>query len=103
VLYLDIGLGCEFASSRGRNQGDASVRQQPGIICGSVRAGRLAGELAGIGRQEKADDQIFGRAGRPGYETSGVGYICTTQDKLEHYLYSIMAQVRLVEAFGSVS
>jgi antiviral helicase SLH1 len=37
--------------------------------------------------------QIFGRAGRPGYETSGVGYICTTQDKLEHYLYSIMAQV----------
>ncbi|WVR09583.1 hypothetical protein IAU60_006653 [Kwoniella sp. DSM 27419] len=36
--------------------------------------------------------QIFGRAGRPGYETSGVGYICTTQDKLDHYLYTIMAQ-----------
>ena len=36
--------------------------------------------------------QIFGRAGRPGYETSGVGYICTTQDKLDHYLFSIMTQ-----------
>ncbi|BEI88967.1 uncharacterized protein CcaverHIS019_0203290 [Cutaneotrichosporon cavernicola] len=36
--------------------------------------------------------QIFGRAGRPGYETSGVGYICTTQDKLDHYLYQIMSQ-----------
>ncbi|WWD19805.1 hypothetical protein CI109_104269 [Kwoniella shandongensis] len=36
--------------------------------------------------------QIFGRAGRPGYETSGEGYICTTQDKLDHYLYTIMAQ-----------
>lgn len=37
--------------------------------------------------------QIFGRAGRPGYETEGVGYICTAQDKLDHYLYSIMSQV----------
>ena len=26
--------------------------------------------------------QIFGRAGRPGYETSGVGYICTPQEKV---------------------
>jgi antiviral helicase SLH1 len=39
------------------------------------------------------NSQIFGRAGRPGYETYGVGYICTTQDKLDHYLYSIMSQV----------
>jgi antiviral helicase SLH1 len=36
--------------------------------------------------------QIFGRAGRPGYETSGEGYICTTYDKLDHYLVSIMSQ-----------
>lgn len=39
-----------------------------------------------------ADHQIFGRAGRPGYETSGEGYICTTQEKLDHYLQSIMSQ-----------
>ncbi|KAJ9110457.1 hypothetical protein QFC19_001583 [Naganishia cerealis] len=36
--------------------------------------------------------QIFGRAGRPGYETSGVGYICTTADKLDHYLSAILTQ-----------
>lgn len=36
--------------------------------------------------------QIFGRAGRPGLEDSGVGFICTTQDKLDHYLDAITAQ-----------
>ncbi|KAJ7283771.1 Sec63-domain-containing protein [Mycena rebaudengoi] len=30
--------------------------------------------------------QVFGRAGRPGFESSGEGYICTTEDKLTHYL-----------------
>jgi hypothetical protein len=29
--------------------------------------------------------QIFGRAGRPQYEDQGVGYICTTSDKVDHY------------------
>ncbi|KZP00099.1 Sec63-domain-containing protein [Calocera viscosa TUFC12733] len=36
--------------------------------------------------------QIFGRAGRPGMESSGVGYIATTHDKLDHYLDAITAQ-----------
>ncbi|KIP12663.1 hypothetical protein PHLGIDRAFT_97239 [Phlebiopsis gigantea 11061_1 CR5-6] len=36
--------------------------------------------------------QIFGRAGRPGLETSGVGYICTTLDKLDHYLDAVTSQ-----------
>ena len=39
--------------------------------------------------------QIFGRAGRPGFETSGTGFICTTEDKLTHYLDSVLSQVRL--------
>ncbi|EIW72173.1 hypothetical protein TREMEDRAFT_70643 [Tremella mesenterica DSM 1558] len=43
--------------------------------------------------------QIFGRAGRPGYETSGVGYICTTQDKLDHYLRNIMSQLPIESKF----
>ncbi|KAM0749869.1 Sec63-domain-containing protein [Meredithblackwellia eburnea MCA 4105] len=36
--------------------------------------------------------QIFGRAGRPQYENQGVGYICTTMDKLDHYTQSITQQ-----------
>jgi antiviral helicase SLH1 len=36
--------------------------------------------------------QIFGRAGRPGLETEGEGYICTSQDKLDHYLTAVTTQ-----------
>ncbi|KAF8309549.1 Sec63-domain-containing protein [Clavulina sp. PMI_390] len=43
--------------------------------------------------------QIFGRAGRPGLEDSGEGYICTTQDKLDHYLDAITAQHPIESAF----
>lgn len=39
--------------------------------------------------------QVFGRAGRPGLETSGEGYICTTEDKLNHYLNAVTSQVSL--------
>lgn len=37
--------------------------------------------------------QVFGRAGRPGLETSGEGYICTTEDRLAHYLDKVTSQV----------
>lgn len=46
--------------------------------------------------------QVFGRAGRPGLETSGEGYICTTEDKLTHYLDAVTSQVRLSCPFLSV-
>ncbi|OAV93943.1 hypothetical protein PTTG_08603 [Puccinia triticina 1-1 BBBD Race 1] len=36
--------------------------------------------------------QIFGRAGRPQYEDHGVGYICTTHDRLDHYVAAITQQ-----------
>ncbi|KAK7049628.1 putative steryl acetyl hydrolase mug81 [Paramarasmius palmivorus] len=36
--------------------------------------------------------QVFGRAGRPGLESSGEGYICTTEDKLQHYLEAVTSQ-----------
>lgn len=36
--------------------------------------------------------QIFGRAGRPQYENHGVGYICTTHDRLDHYVSAITQQ-----------
>ena len=36
--------------------------------------------------------QIFGRAGRPQFESTGIGYILTTQDKLQHYLSAVTQQ-----------
>lgn len=36
--------------------------------------------------------QIFGRAGRPGMETSGEGFICSGIDKMDHYLEAVTAQ-----------
>jgi antiviral helicase SLH1 len=36
--------------------------------------------------------QIFGRAGRPQYESVGVGYIITPMDKLSHYVDAITSQ-----------
>ena len=36
--------------------------------------------------------QIFGRAGRPQYDTFGHGTILTTHDKLSHYLSSLTSQ-----------
>ncbi|ODN73401.1 hypothetical protein L202_07927 [Cryptococcus amylolentus CBS 6039] len=43
--------------------------------------------------------QIFGRAGRPGYATSGVGYICTTHDKVDHYVTAVMSQTPIESKF----
>ncbi|CAA7259895.1 unnamed protein product [Cyclocybe aegerita] len=43
--------------------------------------------------------QIFGRAGRPGMETSGEGYICTTEDKLTHYLDAVTSQIPIESQF----
>jgi replicative superfamily II helicase len=43
--------------------------------------------------------QVFGRAGRPGLETSGEGYICTTEDRLPHYLNKVTSQVFTLARF----
>ncbi|KAH6671894.1 Sec63 Brl domain-containing protein [Halenospora varia] len=44
--------------------------------------------------------QIFGRAGRPQFEDTGIGMICTTQDKLAHYLQAVTAQVPIESRFS---
>lgn len=36
--------------------------------------------------------QIFGRAGRPQFEQTGTGILCTSSDKLDHYLDAITNQ-----------
>ena len=43
--------------------------------------------------------QIFGRAGRPQFETHGEGIILTTHDKLFHYLNAIMCQSPIESQF----
>ncbi|OWB67958.1 hypothetical protein B5S30_g3328 [[Candida] boidinii] len=36
--------------------------------------------------------QIFGRAGRPQFESHGIGILCTTNDKLDHYVSLLLQQ-----------
>ncbi|KIX02526.1 uncharacterized protein Z518_08467 [Rhinocladiella mackenziei CBS 650.93] len=44
--------------------------------------------------------QILGRAGRPQFQDSGIGYICTTQDKLQHYLTAVTQQRPIESKFS---
>ncbi|KAI3404130.2 mug81 [Candida oxycetoniae] len=41
--------------------------------------------------------QIFGRAGRPQYEKFGIGILCTTSDKMDHYI-SLLTQQHPIES-----
>ncbi|KAK5998394.1 Meiotically up-regulated gene 81 protein [Cladobotryum mycophilum] len=45
--------------------------------------------------------QIFGRAGRPQFEDTGIGMICTTHDKLPHYLSAITEQRPIESKFST--
>ncbi|KAB2579921.1 putative helicase mug81 [Lasiodiplodia theobromae] len=44
--------------------------------------------------------QIFGRAGRPQFEDTGIGFICTTHDKLHHYLSAVTQQQPIESNFS---
>lgn len=44
--------------------------------------------------------QIFGRAGRPQFQASGIGFICTTDDKLTHYLSAVTQQQPIESKFS---
>ena len=44
--------------------------------------------------------QIFGRAGRPQFQSTGIGFICTTQDKLDHYLSAVTQQQPIESKFS---
>jgi len=45
--------------------------------------------------------QIFGRAGRPQFQDSGIGFICTTDDRLDHYLKAVTEQQPIESRFSS--
>ncbi|KAL8729952.1 MAG: hypothetical protein Q9166_004397 [cf. Caloplaca sp. 2 TL-2023] len=44
--------------------------------------------------------QIFGRAGRPQFQATGIGFICTTSDKLSHYLSAVTQQQPIESKFS---
>ena len=44
--------------------------------------------------------QIFGRAGRPQFQATGIGFICTTHDKLDHYLTAVTQQQPIESRFS---
>ncbi|KAK2759975.1 hypothetical protein FQN54_002711 [Arachnomyces sp. PD_36] len=44
--------------------------------------------------------QIFGRAGRPQFQDTGIGFICTTDNKLQHYLASVTSQQPIESRFS---
>lgn len=44
--------------------------------------------------------QIFGRAGRPQFQATGIGFICTTLDKLDHYLSAVTQQQPIESKFS---
>jgi len=44
--------------------------------------------------------QIFGRAGRPQFQATGVGFICTTIDRLDHYLSAVTQQQPIESKFS---
>ncbi|KAL9618637.1 MAG: hypothetical protein Q9160_006678 [Pyrenula sp. 1 TL-2023] len=44
--------------------------------------------------------QIFGRAGRPQFQDTGISFICTTQDKLSHYLSAVTQQHAIESRFS---
>ncbi|ORY14268.1 Sec63 Brl domain-domain-containing protein [Clohesyomyces aquaticus] len=45
--------------------------------------------------------QIFGRAGRPQFQDTGIGFICTTHDKLDHYLRAVTEQQPIESRFST--
>jgi len=45
--------------------------------------------------------QIFGRAGRPQFQDTGIGMICTTHDKLHHYLSAVTQQQPIESRFSA--
>ena len=44
--------------------------------------------------------QIFGRAGRPQFQATGIGFICTTHDRLDHYLSAVTQQQPIESKFS---
>lgn len=60
------------------------------IIKGTQLYSAEAGKFVDLGILDVL--QIFGRAGRPQFDSTGTGFILTSQDKLQHYLSAVTQQ-----------
>lgn len=68
------------------------------IIKGTQLYSAQAGKFVDLGILDVL--QIFGRAGRPQFRDSGIGYICTTQDKIQFYLSAVTQQQPIESQFS---
>jgi antiviral helicase SLH1 len=68
------------------------------IIKGTQLYSAEAGKFVDLGILDVL--QIFGRAGRPQYQDTGIGMIMTTQDKLQHYLTAVTQQQPIESQFS---
>ncbi|EME41747.1 hypothetical protein DOTSEDRAFT_177082 [Dothistroma septosporum NZE10] len=68
------------------------------IIKGTQLYSAEAGKFVDLGILDVL--QIFGRAGRPQYQDTGIGMIITSQDKLQHYLTAVTQQQPIESQFS---
>nr|POE89847.1 putative helicase mug81 [Quercus suber] len=68
------------------------------IIKGTQLYSAEAGKFVDLGILDVL--QIFGRAGRPQFQDTGIGMILTTQDKLQHYLTAVTQQQPIESQFS---
>lgn len=96
MLHSNIGVGCQPSSSCRYACSLLSQGYTNSIFAVIIKGTQVYDSAKGAFTDLSVLDvlQVFGRAGRPGMESSGVGYICTTEDKLQHYLDAVNSQVR---------
>ncbi|KAK3079350.1 hypothetical protein LTS18_005084, partial [Coniosporium uncinatum] len=68
------------------------------VIKGTQLYSSEAGKFVDLGILDVL--QIFGRAGRPQFQDTGIGFICTTHDKLQHYLTAVTQQQPIESNFS---
>ncbi|WPH02911.1 Hypothetical protein R9X50_00578100 [Acrodontium crateriforme] len=68
------------------------------VIKGTQLYSAEAGKFVDLGILDVL--QIFGRAGRPQFQDTGIGMIVTTHDKLQHYLTAVTQQQPIESQFS---
>lgn len=90
--YINV-LCCTATLAWGVNLPAAAV-----IIKGTQLYSAQEGKFVDLGILDVL--QIFGRAGRPQYQATGIGFICTTLDRLDHYLSAVTQQQPIESKFS---